>query len=255
MFLHYLRAALESLYDTIYWPPEKLRACIGTDGTKPLEAARSLGTGYAILTSHLGNIDLSAHTIPAHGYECFGIYKGFSNGWFDRFMGRKRLAAGINLVEVPATRHELVNGKREKVPRSSLREEVLQLWEKNYALFFACDQYSRRGGIPMTFMGVPDAPMQVGALKYAVDNYKPLVFSTLIYLPGGKLKWVCEGPFPIEDQPGGPDATLRHYLDLYNQWMGERIRQYPEQYAWAHRRFPRHYYERPRPVRPDPPAA
>jgi Kdo2-lipid IVA lauroyltransferase/acyltransferase len=255
MFLHYMRAALESLYDNIYWPPEKLRASIGTDGTKPLEAARNLGTGYAILTSHLGNIDLSAHTIPVHGYECFGIYKGFSNGWFDRFMGRKRLAAGINLVEVPATRHDLVDGERVKVPRSSLRDEVLRLWEKNYGLFFACDQYSRRGGIPMSFMGVPDAPMQVGALKYAVDNHRPLVFTTLVYLPGGKLKWVCEGPFPIEDQPGGPDATLRHYLDLYNQWMGERIRQYPEQYAWAHRRFPRHYYERQRPVTADPPAA
>lgn len=255
MFLHYLRVALESLYDTIYWPPGKLRERIGTKGVAPLEAARRMGSGYAVLTCHLGNIDLSAHVVPVHGFQCFGIYKGFNNGWFDRFMGRKRLDAGISLIEVPATRHDLHNGERVKVPRGSLRDEIIELWARNFGLFFACDQYSRRGGIPMTFMGVPDAPMQVGALKYIVDNHIPLVFTTLVYLPGGRLQWDCEGPLLIEDQPGGPEATLLHYLERYNLWMEDKIRKNPEQYAWAHRRFPRHYYEKERPVRVDQPSA
>jgi Kdo2-lipid IVA lauroyltransferase/acyltransferase len=255
MFRHYLRAVLDSFYDFIYWPPEKLLASIGREGALPIEAARRLGRGYGFVTSHLGNIDLTARAVAVNGFQCYGIYKGFSNAWFDRHMGRKRLRYGISLIETPATRHDLVNGERVKAPRASLRAEIVELWKQNYGLFFACDQYTRRGGVPMTFMGVPGAPMQVGALKYAVDNKIPLVFGNLVYDARGNPKWHCEGPFPIEEQPGGPDATLLHYLERYNRWLEGEIRQYPEQYAWAHRRFPRHYYQRPRPVRPDQPPA
>lgn len=254
MFLHYLRVVLDSFYDTIYWPREKLLANIGREGVAPIEVALKLGQGYAFITSHLGNIDMSARAVTASGFPCYGIYKGFSSAWFDRYMGRKRLAYGLSLIEVPATRHDLVNGRREKAPRASLREEILAIWQQNVGLFFACDQYSRRGGVPMTFMGVAGAPMQVGALKYAVDNHVPLIFGSLIYDQHGNPKWHCRGPILVEDQPGGAEVTLQHYLELYNRWLETEIRQYPEQYAWAHRRFPRHYYERERPVRADPPA-
>jgi lauroyl/myristoyl acyltransferase len=166
-------------------------------------------------------------------------------------MGRKRLGHGLSLIEVPATRHDLVDGKRVKVPHTSMRQEVLDIWKANAGLFFACDQYSRRGGVPMTFMGVAGSPMQVGALKYAVDNRIPLIFGTLVYRADGSPQWDTEGPVMVEEQPGGADATLMHYLERYNRWLEKEVRQYPEQYAWAHRRFPRHYYERSRPVRAD----
>jgi Kdo2-lipid IVA lauroyltransferase/acyltransferase len=255
MFLHYLRAVLDSFYDFIYWPPEKLLASIGREGAAPIEAACRLGRGYGFVTSHLGNIDLAARAVAVNGFQCYGIFKGFSNAWFDRLMGRKRLAYGISLIEVPATRHDLEDGKRVKAPRASLRAEIIDIWKQNKGLFFACDQYTRHGGVPMTFMGVPGSPMQVGALKYAVDNGAPLVFGTLIYDRDGNPKWHCEGPITIEQQPGGEDATLLHYLARYNRWLEGEIRKYPEQYAWAHRRFPRHYYERKRPVRVDQPSA
>ena len=255
MFLHYLRAVLDSFYDFIYWPPHKLLASIGHDGAVPIEAARRLGRGYGFVTSHLGNIDLTARAAAVNGFQCYGIFKGFSNAWFDRLMGRKRLAYGISLIEVPTTRHDLVDGKRVKAPRTSLRAEIVEVWKQNKGLLFACDQYTRRGSVPMTFMGVPGAPMQVGALKYAVDNGIPLVFGTLVYDRNGYPKWHCEGPITIEPQPGGEDATLLHYLGRYNRWLEGEIRKCPEQYAWAHRRFPRHYYERERPVRVDPPSS
>jgi KDO2-lipid IV(A) lauroyltransferase len=253
MFLHYLRAVLDVLYVNIYWPADKFLDSIGTQGVQPIEAALKMGKGYAYISSHLGNIDISARAVTFNGFECFGVYKGFSSAWFDRYTGRQRMGYGLSLIEVPATRHDLVNGKRVPVPRSSLRTEIIEIWKQNKGLFFACDQYSRRGGVPMTFMGVPGSPMQVGALKYAVDNGIPLVFGTLVYDRDGNPKWHCEGPVEIEQQPEGEEATLLHYLERYNRWLESEIRQYPEQYAWAHRRFPRHYYERERPVRVDQP--
>ncbi|MGH8459000.1 MAG: lysophospholipid acyltransferase family protein, partial [Nevskiales bacterium] len=255
MFLHYMRAALDVLYDNTCWPADRFLDSIGTEGVKPIEAALRMGRGYAYVSSHLGNIDMGARAVTVNGFECFGIYKGFSSAWFDRYTGRKRLAYGLSLIEVPATRHDLVDGQRVKAPRASLRVEIIEIWKQNKGLFFACDQYSRRGGVPMTFMGVPESPMQVGALKYAVDNNIPLVFGTLVYDTRGKPRWHCEGPVEIEAQPGGEDATLLYYLERYNRWLEGEIRKCPEQYAWAHRRFPRHYYERKRPVRVDQPSA
>lgn len=255
MFLHYLRAVLDVLFVNTYWPREKFLDCVGAQGTGPIEAARRLGRGFAYLSSHLGNIDLSARAVTLNGVECFGIYKGFNNAWFDRYTGRQRLGYGLSLIEVPTTRHDLVDGERVKAPRASLRSEIVEIWKQNKGVFFACDQYSRRGGVPMTFMGVPGSPMQVGALKYAVDNRIPLVFGTLVYDIRGRPQWHCEGPVEIEPQPGGEDATLAHYLERYNRWLEAEIRKYPAQYAWAHRRFPRHYYERRRPVRVDQPPA
>ncbi len=254
MFLHYARAVLDSFYDFIYWPPEKLLASIGREGAAPIEAARKLGRGYAFVMSHLGNIDMTASAVAVNGFQCYGIFKGFKSAWFDRFMGRKRLAHGISLIEVPATRHDIVNGRRVKIPRGSLRAEIVEIWKRNLGMIFACDQYSRRGGIPMTFMGVPDTPMQVGALKYAVDNGIPLVFGSLVYDSAGRPRFHSVGPLTIEEQPGGSEATLLHCLERYNRWLEGEIRRYPEQYAWAHRRFPRHYYERKRPVAVDQPS-
>jgi KDO2-lipid IV(A) lauroyltransferase len=253
MFLHYVRVAIDLLYDDIYWPAEKFLDSIGTEGVKPIAAALRVGKGYAFVSSHLGNIDMGARAVTVNGFDCYGIYRGFSNAWFDRYSGRKRLASGLSLIEVPATRHDLVDGQRVKAPHSSLRAEIIEIWNQNKGLFFACDQYTRRGGVPMTFMGVPDSPMQVGALKYALDNGVPLVFGTLVYDREGYPKWHCQGPVTVEAQPGGEDATLLHYLERYNRWLEGEIRKCPEQYAWAHRRFPRHYYERQRPVRVDQP--
>jgi KDO2-lipid IV(A) lauroyltransferase len=255
MFLHYLRVVLDVFYDDISWPADKFLASIGTEGVKPITEALRLGRGYAYVSSHLGNIDMGARAITVNGFDCYGIYKGFSSAWFDRYTGRKRLAYGLSLIEVPATRHDLIDGQRVKAPRASLRAEIVEIWQQNKGLFFACDQYTRRGGVPMTFMGVPGSPMQVGALKYAVDNGIPLVFGTLVYDGDGNPKWHSEGPLPVEQQPGGPDATLLYYLERYNRWLEGEIRKCPEQYAWAHRRFPRHYYQRKRPVRVDQPPA
>ena len=97
----------------------------------------------------------------------------------------------------------------------------------------------------ITFLGVPETPTQVGALRYAVERRIPLTLHAFVYGAGGggSLQWTIEGPIHIEEQPGGPDATLRHYTQLVNDFFSAQILKHPEQYAWGHRRFPRHHYE------------
>jgi KDO2-lipid IV(A) lauroyltransferase len=248
VFRHPVRFTLDSLFDSVYWSLSEMRERVVVQNTQALDLVRQEGRGFVVMSGHLGNFELGMATINAFGYETFGIYKGFKNPWFDRFIGRKRLRRGYSLVEVPRKQHELVAGVRSRLARRSVRPEIEEIWQSNCGVAVALDQYGGSGGLKIPFLGVPDAPTSVGALRYAVENKVPLTLQTFVYGPGDRLIWNIEGPIFIEDQPGGPGATLEHYARLANDWLSEQIKRYPEQYVWAHRRFAHHHYERRRPA-------
>lgn len=250
---HLARAGLDFLFDDVYWPPEKVLAAVRATGAEALDAARAEGRGVAILAGHGGPWELGMRVITGFGYPTVGIYKGFRSPWFDRLMARKRIRHGFGLVEVPRQEFATVDGERRPLPRRSIRPELEALWKDNQCVAIAIDQYARRGCLEIPFLGVPDTPTPVGALRYAVENKIPLTFQSCAYGPDDTILWRVEGPIFIEDQPGGLEATMEHYLRMASRWVGERILEHPEQYIWGHRRFPRHYYDRPRPVRRDPP--
>ena len=253
VFRHYVRLTLDFLFDDLYWPLSERRDRVTVRNIEALEVALKEGRGFVVLSGHLGNVELGMAMINAFGYETYGIYKGFKNPWLDRFIGRKRLRCGYRLVEVPRKEHEVVAGVRRRLPRRSIRPELEEIWQSNHGVAVALDQYGGKGGLKIPFLGVPDAPTTVGALGYAVENKVPLTLHTCVYGDEERLIWNIEGPIFIEDQPGGSAATLEHYARLVNDWFSEQIKRYPEQYAWPHRRFAHHYYESPRPVRPNPP--
>jgi KDO2-lipid IV(A) lauroyltransferase len=252
-FRYYVRFSLDFLFDDVYWPLSERRERVTIRNLEALDAALKEGRGFVVLSGHLGNVELGMALINALGYETYGIYKGFTNPWFDRFIGRKRLRCGYRLVEVPRKEHEVVAGVRRRLPRRSIRPELEEIWQSNHGVAVALDQYGGTGGLKIPFLGVPDAPTTVGALGYAIENKVPLTLHACVYAGDDRLVWTIEEPVFIEDQPGGPAATLEHYARLVNDWFSEQIKRYPDQYAWPHRRFAHHYYERPRPVRPDPP--
>jgi KDO2-lipid IV(A) lauroyltransferase len=252
-FRHYVRFSLDFLFDDLYWPPSERRDRLTVRNLEALEVVRKEGRGSVVLSGHLGNIELGMALINSFGFETYGIYKGFTNPWFDRFIGRKRLRCGYRLVEVPRKEHEIVDGVRRRLPRRSIRPELEKIWQSNHGVAVALDQYGGKGGLEIPFLGVPDAPTTVGALGYAIENRIPLTLQVCVYGDEESLIWNIEEPIFIEDQPDGPAATLEHYARLVNDWFSEQIMRYPEQYAWQHRRFAHHYYERSRPVQPDPP--
>jgi KDO2-lipid IV(A) lauroyltransferase len=252
-FQHYVRFTLDFLFDDLYWPLSERREQVTVRNTEALDLALKEGRGFVALSGHLGNFELGMSTINAFGYETFGIYKRFKNPSFDRFIGRKRLRCGYRLVEVPRKEHEVALGVRRRLPRRSIRPELEKIWQSNHGVAVGVDQYGGSGALKIPFLGVPNAPTTVGALRYAVENKVPLTLQTCVYGNEDRLIWNIEGPILIEDQPGGGAATLEHYARLVNEWLSEQIKRYPEQYAWPHRRFAHHYYKSQRPVRPDPP--
>lgn len=251
MYVHFVRLAMDVIWDTVYWSPRQIQRRVNLRGSEVLARALESGVGWCGVASHLGNWELMCTTACAQGFDFTGVFKSARIAYVDRFVGRKRLRSGMHLIEVPHSEYEVVDGERRKKPRRSIRPQIESTWAGNRGIGFLCDQYPGSGGLPLPFLGVPDVPTHPGMPRYALDNGVPFTLCVTVYNDEGGADWIVRGPVYPEQKPGGPDETLRYYTTLFNAWHGEMIRRYPEQYAWGHRRFPRHYYKQPRPVRPD----
>lgn len=242
MFAHFVRMTLDLLFSEIYWPDEKLLARVIQIDTSSIDAAIAQGNGHAMISGHIGNLELMQHVASVRGYPIVTVYKGFRNPWFDLFIGRKRLNRGTGLIEIPSSRHTIKDGKRVKVAQRGIRRIVEEVWGKGHGIAFAADQYARHSRLRMPFLGIPDCPMQAGLMGYVIKNRIPFTLHALMYNPKGEPIWVRSDPIFIE-QKGNYQETLRHYMSVMNAWLEARIHEYPEQFYWGHRRFARHYYE------------
>ncbi|MAA74794.1 MAG: hypothetical protein CMN28_08815 [Salinisphaeraceae bacterium] len=241
MFRHFARGLLDLFYDRIYWPNERVAASVNSDAKAKLDELQDIGRGSAVVSCHLGNPEMLLRLLTEAGYDGYALYKGLHSPWFDRYVGRKRLAAGAGLIEVPSSRHRSVDGKRQKLPARSIRSEIEALWANNSGIGFVADQHTRTG-MKINVLGVPDTPTQIGAWRYVVENRIPFLLHVAVYDETGGLTWHCSDIFRVTDQ-GSPDETLAHYLQQANYWFEEMVRRYPEQYFWGHRRFDRRHYE------------
>jgi KDO2-lipid IV(A) lauroyltransferase len=243
-FVHFVRLGLDFIFDRVYWPPAKLARRVRPEGLENLQAAFDLGRGVLCVSGHIGNWEMMCASAAAHGCDFFGVFKPPKSAWADRFIGRKRLRYGMSLLETPASETKIIDGRPTRVAPRSLREDVERIWASGRAVAFLCDQYPGKRSMRVPFLGVDDTPTAGGLLRYAVENRVPLTFHHCVYGEDGNLVWTIEGPTEIADQPGGEEATLRHYLCLVNDWLSERIKQHPEQWTWGHRRFDRAHYAR-----------
>ncbi len=241
MYTHFANGLLDLLFDWVYWPPKDIAHYVTPEGCERLKALQDHPGGSAIVSCHLGNPDLAFKLIRAADFDVFAMYKGFKSPWFDRYIARKRLKIGGALIEVPSSRHRIVNGQRVSLGRQSLRDEVRALFAQNHCIGFLADQYASGNGEMLTVLGVPETPTQSGAWRYVVENRVPFVMLLTVYREDGGLDWRCSEVMQVEDQ-GEEHATLIHTMNQANAWFEEQIRRNPEQYFWGHRRFNRSHY-------------
>ena len=242
MYTHFARGVLDLLFDWVYWPPRKIARFVTPQGRERLTALNNAAEGSALVCCHLGNPDLTLKLVRAVDFDLHVMYKGFKSAWFDRYIARKRLKVGSGLIEIPSSRHRIVNGKRVKVGKKSIHDEVKALFEQGHCVGFLADQHAKRGGLRMDVLGVPDTPTQTGAWSYLIEQNVPFLLVVGVYTDDDEIRWHCSEIMRPQDQ-GSTQATLRHTMEQANAWFETLIRRYPEQYFWGHRRFDRQHYD------------
>ncbi len=109
--------------------------------------------------------------------------------------------------------------------------DILRQWEEtNAAMTILMDQHTSRGEM-LTFLGRP-AQTFTSATRLAMRYGYPIVVGSFVRVAPYRYRLVGGAPLRFSKTDDRTAAT-----QLLNDRLGEAIRQYPEQYLWAHRRW------------------
>lgn len=198
-----------------FWPKWRLRRLYSVKGQENLpQAGDSQGT--LMMAMHFTTVDIGGAFI---GEECpmTAMYRPHKNPVYDYVQrwGRERHTSGVAAI-----------------PRNDVRG-MLRALRQGQRVWYAPDQdYGLKNSVFAPFFGVTAATVTATAKFAKAGNAKVIPFIQT-RLPGAQgyelvIYPALEG-FPCGDEV--LDATR------INRFIEDRIREQPEQYLWAHRRF------------------
>lgn len=198
-----------------WWAPaSRLPALAHFQGLEHWQAARDTGRGVLLIGGHFTSMEMAARLTGLQG-EFDVMYRRNDNPVFQY------------LTALYRDRHYGA-----AIPRGDIRTLVRRL-RQGHSVWYAPDQdYGRRHAVFAPFFGVPAATIAATSRIARLSGAVVLLTTyhgrddasgyDLVFLP------------PLENYP--TDNPLTDATRI-NQFFEEAIRQAPEQYFWAHRRF------------------
>ena len=202
---------------------EELRGLADVEGLEHFDAARRAapGGGVIALTAHLGNWELLAAVMAAHGIPISVVYRTRDNPLVEELVGRLRAAGGVELLA-----------------RGSAARGALRALRGGRVVATPLDQNaSRREGVFVPFFGrlasTRDGPARV-AMKTGVP-----VFPVFIERIGESMRHRVRVWPALELVPEGddPDAAVVENVARMTAAIEAAIRLAPDQWIWTHRRW------------------
>jgi len=188
------------------------------DSFSILDRVLSRGRGGIILTAHLGNWELMGAYLRLRGYPGALVGRRIYYDKFDEFLVNLRLSAQLRTIyqDAPA-------------------REFLKVLHQNELLGILADQdIDRFDGIFVPFFGRP-AYTLTAPVKMALASGAPLI-PTFLVRKGNGYRFLVEEPIEVQMR-GSREETIREYTERWSRVMEEKIRAYPDQWVWMHRRW------------------
>jgi len=198
-----------------WWAPEyRLHRLVAIEGLDNLQAALAAGRGAILLSAHFTTMEIGGRLLSL--FAPFQVlYREHKN---------------------PALEYVISHGRRRFTQRAIPRDDLLAVrssLRSNIPVWYAPDQDFGIGkGIFAPFFGIPAATITATS-RLARAARAPVVPFVQTRLPGARGYRLTLYP-ALEDFPGhdiGEDTRR------INEFLEARIREQPEQYLWAHRRF------------------
>jgi Kdo2-lipid IVA lauroyltransferase/acyltransferase len=183
-------------------------------GVEHLIGAQALGRGVVLLGGHFSCMDIVSRPVAAR-VQIDVMYRENKNPVLEWLQLRGRRHYFDAVIERDDT-------------RSTLRR-----LRAGHTVWYAPDQdYGRRHSVFAPFFGVPAASITATA-RLARLNDSPVVFMSQ-FRDLDALTWELRFHPPLENFPSGDDVTDAARV---NGIIEQAVREHPEQYLWAHRRF------------------
>jgi KDO2-lipid IV(A) lauroyltransferase len=182
------------------------------------EYLRSEGKGVVFVSLHSGNFELAITATVAAGIKAAGVYQRVKNPLIDRY---------------------LVQSRRDRYPRglfekgAQVARKLMRIVREGGAVSLMADLRDRRG-IKVPFFGQP-APSTTFPALICRTSDAVLVAARVIRTKGARF--IIEGKVVevprTQDREADVEEATRRLQALFEEW----IREYPEQWMWAHRRW------------------
>ena len=185
-------------------------------GKENMDAALAQGKGVILITSHLGSWECLEFLFYLTGIPCSVIVKSLKNKYLDKSIDGLRRATTV--IPIPK--------------KNAIRGALTEL-QANHVVAVLIDQWDGKDGLWIDFFGTPTATTSLPArlakktdcalipaycLRKGVGRYEILVLPQ-VQLPRGEADW---------------ETSVTRRL---NEMLESHIREYPEQWSWAHRRW------------------
>ncbi|WP_455921334.1 lipid A biosynthesis lauroyl acyltransferase [Pseudomonas putida] len=199
-----------------WWPKARLARLAHIEGLEHLQAAQQAGEGAILMALHFTTLEIGA-ALLGQRHTIDGMYREHGNPLFDfvQRQGRER-----HNLDSLAVEREDVRG-------------MLKLLRKGRAIWYAPDQdYGAKQGIFVPLFGIPAATVTATTKFARLGKARVIPFTQQRLADGSGYRLVIHPP--LADFPGESEEAdcLR-----INQWVEASVRECPEQYLWAHRRF------------------
>lgn len=197
-----------------WWPVERLKRLGTVEGLEHLRQAEADGQGVILMALHFTTLEMGGALLCMQ-QDMYGMYRAHKNPLFD-FIQR--------------------HGREQRLLGAIERDDVrgmLKVLRAGGVVWYAPDQdYGAQRSLFVPLFGVQAATVTATS-KFARLGRARVVPFTQTRLADGSGYKVTVHP-ALADFPGESEEAdcLR-----INQWIEQAIRQQPEQYLWAHRRF------------------
>lgn len=199
-----------------WWPKARLARLAHIEGLEHLRDAQRDGQGAILMAVHFTTLEIGAALLgQAHTID--GMYREHGNALFDYVQRRGRERHNLDALAVE---------------RDDVRG-MLKLLRNGRAIWYAPDQdYGTKQSVFVPLFGIPAATVTATTKFARLGRARVIPFTQRRLEDGSGYRLVVHPP--LEGFPGESEEAdcLR-----INQWVEGVLRECPEQYLWAHRRF------------------
>lgn len=186
-------------------------------GLKHVEAAHAKGKGVILFGAHFTSMEICGRGFGQH-MPFYSVYKPNRNPLFEQIMSSRR--------------NRIYGGS---IPNTDMRQMIKKLRNGELVWYAADQNYGLKNSVFAPFFGVPVATT-TGTTRIVKMTGTTIVPAFTLRKPDASGNFLQFLP-AIEDFPGDNDLDD---VTRLNSLIEAKVREYPDQYLWIHRRFKDH---------------
>ncbi|WGK88687.1 lipid A biosynthesis lauroyl acyltransferase [Pseudomonas migulae] len=199
-----------------WWSRERLAKLAHVEGLEHLKKAQREGKGVILMAVHFTTLEIGA-ALLGQQHTIDGMYREHKNPLFDYIQRNGRERHNLDSL---AVEREDVRG-------------MLKLLRAGRAIWYAPDQdYGAKQSIFVPLFGIQAATVTATSKFARLGKALVVPFTQERLADGSGYRLVIHAPLE-----GFPGETEEADCLRINQWIEGVLRDCPEQYLWAHRRF------------------